>query len=245
MTFVKSSFPLIEQAPEATGSSILTERKEFVPQLRTRCDSVLYDSILWRMRGRFAKEQSGKLVTGFTSYSRKMGVTTVASNVALRAADFALGKILLVDANFSNSRIHRIFRCKQSNGLVDYLQGTHDLDDVIVKSSVKDFFVLPAGASASRGSMGIEPSRAAELVKELRDRFDIVVFDLEPAKDLNRSAILARELDSTILVFRANTIRPHEASQFKESLINDQVNLVGSVLTRYSPTLPSWLERFF
>ena len=50
-------------------------------------------------------------IIGVTSPSKRQGVSTVATNLAIRAADHFRDSVLLVDCNYVNQRTSRVYRC--------------------------------------------------------------------------------------------------------------------------------------
>jgi polysaccharide biosynthesis transport protein len=203
--------------------------------------SDLYDGILWRMRSLF--ENPSQLgVAGFLSYRPFQGVTTVATNVAMRAVENQFGRVLLVDANSETRGLSKLLKLRKSVGLCDYLEGTADLESTICKTSVDGLFVMPIGGRGSE--IVLQPSMAADLVGELRASFDFVVFDLSPPSEMNPATLLAQQVDAAILVIRSGTCHRDEARRKTQGLIDDRVNLVGSVMTRHRRYTPNWMDRW-
>jgi Mrp family chromosome partitioning ATPase len=78
-----------------------------------------------------------KKTLGITSAVSGEGVTTIACNLALHLAFFTDCRVILVDANYSSPRLHRIFGIGPKPGLADLLGETameseciHDLADI-------------------------------------------------------------------------------------------------------------------
>jgi Mrp family chromosome partitioning ATPase len=85
---------------------------------------------------------------GFTSADRREGVTSVACNLALYAASCQEMRVLLVDANFLNPSLHRIFGLKQSPGLVE-LAHEHLIEDCITDLSTLPFKEWPSSLKSA------------------------------------------------------------------------------------------------
>ena len=75
---------------------------------------------------------------GLTSSNQREGVTTVACNLALCAASCHDLRVVIVDANFSNPSLHRMFQLEQSPGLSDLMNG-----DAIGSDCIHDMSTLP------------------------------------------------------------------------------------------------------
>ncbi|MEQ1830183.1 MAG: CpsD/CapB family tyrosine-protein kinase [Pirellula sp.] len=184
-------------------------------------------------------------VAGFLSNEPNMGVTTIATNVAIRAADHHFGKVLLVDADMRSRGVSRLFRLRKSPGLSDFLDGAVELESTIHESPIDGLFVLPAGVSKTRQTMTMQPAHAADIIGDLRAKFDFLVFDLGPAFEMNSSSLLAREMDSNVLVLRSGTCRRDDAIRQTKMLHDDKIPIAGAVLTRHHIYTPGWMSRWF
>ncbi len=76
---------------------------------------------------------------GLTSAKRGEGVTTVACNLALYAADCHGLSVLLVDANHASPQLNSVFRIKEGPGLAELLTG----DDLQLADCVHDLSSQP------------------------------------------------------------------------------------------------------
>jgi len=102
--------------------------------------------------------EGGSLKTvGLTSANPREGVTTVASNLAIYAASCCDLKVLLIDANFGNPSLHRLFKVKQGPGLSELFDESaiesdciHDMSKTPIKSwpsALKNTFRRVSGLS--------------------------------------------------------------------------------------------------
>ncbi len=105
-----------------------------------------YQQLLDQLRLLGFGPQGPLRTVGLTSSNRREGVTTVGCNLALQTASSMGWRVLLIDANFPNPRLQRVFRIPISPGLTDLLNGTaeesdcfHDLSTRSAKSWASAF----------------------------------------------------------------------------------------------------------
>jgi len=203
-----------------------------------------YDRALWRLRSQLGDAGAGVGVIGVTGCGPRAGVTTIASNLAIRSLDHLGGPVLLVDANFERPRAERALRLKRSPGLVETLAGEVSLADAIQPTRTEGLHLLAAGKVGMIDRVGLEPDMLEGLVNELRETYSTVVIDLPEAMRLGPAVLLARQCDSTLLVARAERAKRDEAQQTLQHLKVDGVNVVGSVLNAQRNYVPNWVRRW-
>ncbi len=200
-----------------------------------------YDTILWRVYPKRSTVEQG-FTLGVTSADRQAGVSTVAANLAIRAADHRQTPVLLVDANFSHPIQARHFRLEASPGLTDVLTHQYEPAEAIRQTSVDGLSVMPLGSPGLVDRTTCDFETVAALVNELRSNFALVVFDLPSIKELRHALLVSQQLDSTLLAVRANATRRKTARATVDRLNADGVQVMGAVITQHKRHTPSWLR---
>lgn len=206
-----------------------------------------YDSLLWRLLARFddgIEEDSRRGgVFGVTSAQRGAGVSTVAANLAIRAADHRMRPALLIEASPAKPGVARAFSMREGLGLADALAGRCPLSKAIHSSNVEGLDVMPLGTRGLIDRVGLDQQMIHEMVDGLRESHDFVIFDLPDASRLGQFLLMARRLDGALLAVRSAKTRSAALRRAVEQLRGDGVNLVGSVVCRQRQYLPGWLQR--
>lgn len=86
-----------------------------------------------------------KKTLGITSAASGDGVTTIACNLALHLAFFTTCRVVVVDANYSSPRLHRIFGIGLKPGLADLLTEAAMESECIHELATGDSRTLPRG----------------------------------------------------------------------------------------------------
>jgi capsular exopolysaccharide synthesis family protein len=176
-------------------------------------------------------------VIAVTSASPREGKTTVASNLALALAEIGR-KVLLIDADLRKPRLHDIFKVANEWGLSDLLAGTpppEGWEAMAAATGYRDLYVLPAGGAASSISNLLHSPRVAELLKRMRQEFDMVIIDTPPMLQMPDARVLGRLADAVILVVRSARTTKETAAAAGQRLAEDGTRVLGTVLNEWDP----------
>ena len=236
------------EADLLTGSNGRSLESEPVQRARQRAEvaerrgAEPYDALLWRVWSRRPDGSDAAFLVGLCGCSKGAGVSTLAANLAIRAADHGLGPVLLVDANLNSPELHKLMRGEVSHGLADVLAGAATLESCMRATPVTGLDVVPFGAAAGSG-VRFEADRIEAMLSQVREQYALAVFDLPVAGELGPTLPLARILEATLLVLRSAQVRKQSAEQITRNLSADGISLTGAVLTDQLGGVPHWLDR--
>ena len=144
---------------------------------------------------------TGSLVVSSPAPSE--GKTTVAINLASAAAAMER-RVLLVEANLRSSKSHGSDWFPDLLGLTDLVQRPDlQISDVVQQSPLDpNLFVLPSGQKPPDPSKLLSSERMWNLMRELRDRFDLVIYDTVILAGYADAHLLASRTDGLLLVTR-------------------------------------------
>ncbi|MEN0110924.1 MAG: CpsD/CapB family tyrosine-protein kinase [Planctomycetota bacterium] len=204
-----------------------------------------YDTLLWRMQPRLedAGGRGAGYMVGVTSCDRRAGVSTVAANLAIRAADHQMRPVLLVEGASARPTVARQFRLRGETGLADLLAGRAGPGDAIHRTAVEGLEVMPLGTNGLMDRVGLDHQKVEATLDGLRESHELVVFDLPVASELRHMLLVARRLDAAILALKNEATPRGDAERTANQLRADGVNLIGSVVTRHRNYVPNWLRR--
>ncbi|WNZ47083.1 polysaccharide biosynthesis tyrosine autokinase [Leptolyngbya boryana CZ1] len=128
------------------------------------------------------------------------GKSTVAMNMALAAATMGQ-RVLLVDADLYRSKVHVYARVPNEQGLSQYLTSDAPLDTLIQQSAMEqNLFVLTAGKAQMDASRLLSSSKMKTLMEDLKEEFDLIIYDAPPVLGFSDSLILSGQVDGSVLV---------------------------------------------
>jgi capsular exopolysaccharide synthesis family protein len=157
------------------------------------------------------------------------GTTLTAMNLALTLSEQCASRVLLVDANLQEPRLHQLFQVSAGAGLSHALKSSSERRLPIVEVTGR-LAILPAGRpdADSVGLLGSD--RMADLLKEASAAFEWIILD-SPALSVTPEANqLAKRVDATVLVIAAGRTPRKVVEDAVDALGRDR--LVGVVLNR-------------
>ena len=143
-----------------------------------------------------------------TSPQPNEGKSCTSLNLALALAQSG-SRVLVVDGDLRRPGIGPHLGLKEEPGLSGLLTGGHSLDEVIHPvDSVPQLWALPSGATPPNPAELLSSARMAEVLQQLRERFDHIVIDSPPLLMVTDATILSTLADGVVLVVESGvTVR--------------------------------------
>lgn len=152
------------------------------------------------------------------------GKTTTAANLAVVMARSGT-RVLLVGLDLRRPTLFREFGRREGKGITAVLSGEADLSDVLLDVGVPNLQLLPAGAIPPNAADLISSPRMAELMLQLDDLADLVIYDSPPLLAVADSLEMAPRVSGVILVVDAKGTK---RNALRTSV--DRLTAVGSTL---------------
>jgi capsular exopolysaccharide synthesis family protein len=165
-----------------------------------------------------------------TSARAGEGKTTVAANLAVALARKGLS-VALVDTDLRSPRLHEIFAIDNSQGLSTYLLGADEPNFFMAATDVATLFLLPSGPTEDLPGELLESSRMVDLLRALRERYDVVLCDGPPVRGVGEAVTLARLVDTNVWVVRSGLSDRRALGWTRHLLKNVRADVAGVVLT--------------
>ena len=197
---------------------------------------------------RFGKTQTILL----TSTVQAEGKSWVSANLATAFAQTGR-KVVIVDADMRKPRQHKIFSVKMCPGLSNYLSEINELGrrekfeytDCIQKTEVENLYLLPSGNIPPNPSELLLTEKIEELMKELSNEFEVVIFDGAPCLLVTDSTIISRLVDSTVLVVSQKYTKTDDLKEANKRIKSVGGKLVGVVLNRVEVSNKKYADKYY
>jgi polysaccharide biosynthesis transport protein len=174
-----------------------------------------------------------------TSSHAGEGKTTTAINIAITLAQ-AGGKVILLDCDMRNPRVHRAMNLYATNGMSTYLSGNSDLLSTIQLSSVPNLWVIAAGRMPPNPAELLGSPKMKQGLSQLGEQYDHIVLDTPPVLAVTDARIIGTLVDGVILVIKAGET-PKEAVQRTRKLLQDvHAHLIGAILNKVDMRSPDY-----
>lgn len=167
----------------------------------------------------------------------KEGVTTIIANLGKNLASKKHHKVLVVDANLRNPTLHTTLQAHNDIGLADILEGKLNFE-----KSIKDYgnglTLLCAGKTDLNPITLLESHKMEELMKYVRDRYDIVLIDCADLRDYQDAHVLAEEVDGVVITVNEGKTRRQIVQAEIAPLISLKIPLLGAILNGRTFPIP-------
>ncbi|WP_245665063.1 polysaccharide biosynthesis tyrosine autokinase [Actinoplanes subtropicus] len=157
------------------------------------------------------------------------GRSSTACGLAILFAE-AGQRVLIVDAELRQPRLATFLGREGSAGLTTVLVGAASLDQVLQPWGT-GLWLLASGHRPPNPSELLGSPRMTELIDELRDRFDKIIFDSPALLPVTDGAVVAARADGTLLLVRARKTTGAQVAAAVHALAAVDARLLGTVLT--------------
>lgn len=137
---------------------------------------------------------------------------------------------LMIDADLRRPRLHTFFDINNSVGLTNYLTTELMLEDVILQTPVDNLYFMPSGILPADAAGILNSRRMSELIQDVKQRFDLVLVDSPPILGVSDAAVLASEVDLTMLIVQHRKLPRNMLMRVKQAVENVGGHVIGVVL---------------
>lgn len=155
------------------------------------------------LRNRDEKSQ----VLLFTSSINGEGKSFLSLNLGASLGLLGLRTVIL-EMDLRKPKLRDSLNFTNSAGLSNYLIGESTIDE-IVRPISDNYFIIPSGPIPPNPSELLGSPRLAQLIAELRERFDYVVIDAPPVGLVTDAQLIAPYSDATLYIVRHNVTPKH------------------------------------
>ena len=177
-----------------------------------------------------------------TSPTRGEGKTTTVANLAI-ALSQAGQRVIAVDCDLRQPRLSEFFGLPNTAGLTSVMLGDVPLSSALqpVPGSQR-LVLLPSGPTPPNPSEILASKRPAELLWALQMNCDIVLVDSPAVLPVTDAVVVARLVDSTMLVAASGISTRRQVASAIEVLTGAGANLLGTVLNGVREPAPYGYE---
>ncbi len=167
-----------------------------------------------------------------TSPGENAGKTLTAINLAISLSRDVNQTVLLVDLDLKKPGIHNMLGVDVEFGIVDYLEGRVNLEDLLFNPGVERLVVLPGTPQGNYASEVLSSPQMHSLMRELEQRYEsrIIIFDLPPLLRNDDALILTAKVDANLLVVEEGVSTPDDIHKCLHLL--EGSHLLGTILNK-------------
>jgi len=166
-----------------------------------------------------------------TSPNPAEGKTTTVINTAIALAQTGV-RVIVVDTDMRNPRVHKVFGEENEVGLSNFLSGNAELESILKKTGIPNLLYVPSGPIPPNPSELIGSNLFKTMLKFLEGRFDHIVLDSPPVLGFADSVILSTFVDGIIIVVAGGKTPRETLERAKGVLQQVSAKILGVVINR-------------
>ena len=183
------------------------------------------------------KDKSIKAIL-ITSANHYEGKTATAINLALAMSDIPQFRTLLIDTDLRYPTIHNRLLLKQSPGLTEILGGSVGLDSGTTDTGKENLKVITSGYSPPNPTELLESEKLKDLIKVLKSKFDLILFDSPPLIPYSDASVLGSRIEGVLLVVQSGKTSREDVQQVQAILQDNHAKILGVVLNKQEHFIP-------
>lgn len=173
---------------------------------------------------KYGKSNNGIKNIAVTSSVSCEGSTTVAVNLALALSN--TNKTLLIDTNYENNMINKVFEINSNLGLTDIIKNNAKVEDITINKG-KNFDIIPAGDVNVNIMSLLDSKEFDELLNSLRKEYDYIILDTPAVQASSEIKVLLKKVDGSILVVKAEDTKKDVVKTTIKDINNLGSKLIG------------------
>jgi tyrosine-protein kinase Etk/Wzc len=181
-----------------------------------------------------------------TSSAPQEGKTQTLCNLGISMAQ-AGQKVVIIGSDFRKPMIYKLFGLKRSPGLsevligkaswqkvvntaTDILLGGLEYEKILKTQGIENLHIITCGERTPNPAELLSFPEMDTLIEELKQEFDVILFDSSPTLPVTDSAVLGAKADGVILIYQAGKTARQALFRSKIQLENVDVKVIGVVI---------------
>jgi capsular exopolysaccharide synthesis family protein len=166
-----------------------------------------------------------------TSPSEGEGKSTAAVNLAVCMAQRG-DRVLIIDANFRNPIINKIFNVQTSPGLSNVLGQQLEIREAIYNTEVEGLDILPNGQRLYNSTELLDSQLMVDVMSFAAEHYDMVLLDCPPVLGVPDTNALVSKCDGVLLLLKHEKTQQEHAIEAKRALLFAKANILGVILNK-------------
>lgn len=169
----------------------------------------------------------------------------VSINIGLAMAEKG-DKVLLIDGNLRDSKLHTILNIDNKKGLSNILNEDLNYEETInIYGKEKDLHIITSGSDISNPSELLATDKMEGLIKKLENKYDTIILNSPAIGAISDAVTLSTVSDGTILVCEAEKTEIEDMKKGKELLEKVEANILGVVLNKIDIEKDSYYKYYY
>lgn len=145
-------------------------------------------------------------------------------------------RILMIDCDWRNPRLHKAFQCQNRNGLAELLCDQQErIEDCIFTDTLSGVDLIPSGVFTPQAMRYLTTDRMKMILHALAPRYDMILIDSAPVLVGAEVLTLSRMVDKVAFMVRWGNTKRDAVMEAMKDLIEVNADIAGVAMTRVDP----------
>ena len=186
-----------------------------------------------RVKLQYSNKDLPQKIIGVTSSWSGEGKSFCSANLSCVTAMVG-SKTLLIDLDFRKPSQQYYFDNLGERGLVDYLTGDIDYEDVIYPTHIPGLEIIPVGQSNYNPLDLLDQQKFHDLISTLKTKYDKIIIDTPPIGRTSDYLMFIKWIDLTVYVVRHKYTKAHAFQEINELYESGRITNIGIVVNAVS-----------
>lgn len=139
-------------------------------------------------------------------------------------------KTLIVETDYRRPMVARKLGMHAPKGIMALLAGEASVEEAVEPAGMENLYFLDCEALVINPVELINSRKFAQLIEQLGEQFDAVIFDTPPLGLFIDAALIAAQADGTVMIFTPGRSDYRKAQQVMDQLEKANARVLGAVL---------------
>ncbi len=174
-------------------------------------------------------QNAAKPIVQVIGTHKNTGNSTLIANIAVVLSQMNL-KVLLIDCDLKDGKLKQFFNISTNLGLSDYLNNSETiLNSIVNPTSQTNLDLIHSGNFSGISATLLCSSKMTVLLNTVTSNYDLILIDNAAVLESSDGSILAKYVDTNILVTRFNSTTTEQIETALETLNNSGNNFEGVI----------------
>lgn len=175
-------------------------------------------------------QNAAKPIVQVIGTHKNTGNSTLITNIAVVLAQMNL-KVLLIDCDLKDGKLKQFFNISTNLGLSDYLNNSETiLNSIVNPTSQTNLDLIHSGNFSGISASLLSSSKMTVLLNTVTSNYDLILIDNAAVLESSDGSILAKHIDTNILVTRFNSSTLEQIETALENFGNSELKFDGIIL---------------
>ena len=212
------------------GTIPFIKQKDYQLEVRDQGKSPFAESFrTLRTNLQFSKKENTATTILVTSTIAGEGKTTTVANL-VTMLDMARYKTVVINLDLRKPTLHKFFSVDNSIGISTYLNGNHNLQEIIRATEFANLDIITSGPITENPSELILSKKLPELLEQLKGMYDYIIIDSAPIGIVTDTKTIMKYTDLNLIIIRENYAKKEFISTLEDMIAKYEFKNVGLII---------------